>query len=142
MGDGSVSDSEWESLRNNINGIITQLKNKNSNIKIVVCGYYDLFDGASKFLAGNPLFGHFAEMSNITVAGNDILSDVASKTSSSYINIYDSFFNHAYGSELGSPSALQPSYVITPITSFDIHPVTAGHQKIYEKVYEGLEKLK
>ena len=49
--DGKITSEEYIELRTNITGIIEQLKAKNNNIKIVLIGYYDMFDGRSSLAA-------------------------------------------------------------------------------------------
>jgi lysophospholipase L1-like esterase len=141
--DGVITTAEWNELKANLKGIVDQLQAKNKDIKIVMVGYYDMFDGYSKVAAAaSPNFGAFGDMSTIVLEGNKIIKDVATEEEATYVETYSTFMNHGYGAFLGNQTPLQPFYFTNNITTFDIHPVTAGHKAIYEKVYSALESIK
>ena len=142
--DGVVTPDELSDLSTNLKGIVDKLKSKNDKIKIVIVGYYDLFDGYSLALSASTVdsFKIFKDMSAITVAGNKVLSDLATLEGAVYVDNYSTFMNHCYGIFLGNTNASPSLYVTNSINTFDIHPVTAGHKIIYQNVYSTLEKIK
>lgn len=141
---GGITTAEWDELKENLKGVVDQLQSKNKDIKIVMVGYYDMFDGCSKIAAAaSPAnFGPFADMSTIIIEGNKIINDIAEEEGATYVEIYSTFINHGYGLFLGNQTPVLPLYFTNLLTTFDIHPVTAGHKAIYEKVYSALETLK
>lgn len=142
--DGVVTTTEWSKLASDLKGVIDQLKAKNSNIKIVIMGYYDLFDGYSSVLEYSPIeaFKAYKDMSSITVAGNKIISDLAAAEGAVYVDNYTSFMNHCYGVFIGNKNGKTPLYISSSLTTFDIHPVTAGHKVLFENIYSALESIK
>lgn len=142
--DGVVTPDELSDLSTNLKGIVDKLKSKNDKIKIAIVGYYDLFDGYSLALSASTAdsFKIFKDMSAITVAGNKVLSDLATLEGAVYVDNYSTFMNHCYGIFLGNTNASPSLYVTNSINTFDIHPVTAGHKIIYQNVYSTLEKIK
>ena len=142
--DGKITSEEYIELRTNITGIIEQLKAKNNNIKIVLIGYYDMFDGRSSLAAkASPeYFAGFADMSSIVVNGNKMIKEIATAEGANFVDIYTPFLNHGYGKALGNTNAALPLYLTGNLLTFDIHPITAGHKAIYEKVYSTLESIK
>ena len=142
--DGVVTPDELSDLSTNLKGIVDKLKSKNDKIKIVIVGYYDLFDGYSLALSASTVdsFKIFKDISAITVAGNKVLSDLATLEGAVYVDNYSTFMNHCYGIFLGNTNASPSLYVTNSINTFDIHPVTAGHKIIYQNVYSTLEKIK
>ena len=142
--DGVVTPDELSDLSTNLKGIVDKLKSKNDKIKIAIVGYYDLFDGYSLALSASTVdsFKIFKDISAITVAGNKVLSDLATLEGAVYVDNYSTFMNHCYGIFLGNTNASPSLYVTNSINTFDIHPVTAGHKIIYQNVYSTLEKIK
>ena len=142
--DGVITTAEWDELKANLKGIVDQLQAKNKDIKIVMVGYYDMFDGYSKVAAAvSPKnFGAFGDMSTIIIAGNKIINDIATEEGATYVETYSTFMNHGYGGFLGNVKKESPLYFTGSMETFDIHPVTAGHKAIYEKVYSALESIK
>ena len=141
--DGKITSEEYVELRKNIMGIIDQLKSKNSKVKIVLIGYYDMFDGLSSVAAkANTAFLGFGDMSTIVVEGNEMIKEIAAIEGATYVDTYKMFLNHGYGKALGNAAAVDPFYLPGSLSTFDIHPITDGHKAIYEKVYSALESIK
>ena len=138
--DGIYSEVEREEYRTNLISIVQQLRNNDPIPEIVLVDYYDLFDGFSTNLP-SPYEG-YRVLSAATVGGNAIIEGIAESNGCFFADIYDSFFHHCYGSALGDTQHLSPDYVRTPLSSFDIHPVTAGHAAIHEQIYNALVELK
>lgn len=142
-GDGILSESEKLQLSNNYYGILDKVTNGLSLAKLVIVNYYDLFDGYSMLMT-NPMFSAYSYLSNFsayTIEGNSMFAMIASNRGAGYVNIYTDFMNHCYGAAIGGSGHLSPDYVRLPIMYYDIHPVTAGHQKIYEKVFSVLQSI-
>lgn len=143
VADGKITEGEWAALKFDISGIVSKLKAKNENIKIIIPGYYDLFDGYSQALAGMPQYAIYTNLSELIVTANNIFKNVADENDNTeYVSVYEDFFDHCYGRFVGSPNGKNPMYVTSSIVSFDIHPVTAGHKKIYEIMYEKFKNVK
>lgn len=140
MGDGEFSAGEVAEYEANLTNIVSEIKSFESNPDILMLYYYDLFDGDSKEL---PLLLEILHgMTRATVDGNFAIQRVANAYHCELVDIYTPFFFHCYGRELDASYYLDPCYVETPLSKFDIHPNTDGHKKIYETVYERLMKLK
>lgn len=141
LGDGTFSTTEQNMYRTNLNSIITNLQNNIPVPDIIAVNYYDLFDGFSTNLP-TP-YEAYRGMSQAAVAGNRIVKEVAGSNRCYMVDgTYDNFMHHCYGAELGDPGHLSPDYVDTPLTDFDIHPITAGHSRVYELIYAKMEYLK
>jgi lysophospholipase L1-like esterase len=138
--DGSFSYQEMQEYETNLNRIIGILRNNTPVPEIVMVDYYDLADGLSPQLP--PAYANYRPMSSAVVAGNQLLRDIAASNGCFFVDIYDDFMHHCYGTELGDTNHLSPDYVRTPLALLDIHPVTPGHQKICELVYRQFEVLK
>ncbi len=141
---GGFSNEELEEYRTNLIKIIDILRTNDVIPDIVLVNYYDLFDGYSYNLAsyGNPFLYPYTNLSQDTALGNQVIEEVATEKNCYLVDfVYSDFMHHCYGEELGDSSHLDPDYVRTPISSLDIHPNTAGHTKIYERVYERLYVL-
>ena len=132
---GGFSNEELEEYRTNLIKIIDILRTNEVIPDIVLVNYYDLFDGYSSNLTF-PL-SSYTNLSEDAVLGNQVIEEVATEKNCYLVDfVYSDFMHHCYGEELGDTSHLEPDYVRTPISSLDIHPNTAGHTKIYERVYE------
>lgn len=141
MVDGHFSVSEQEEYRTNLSSILTNLVDNTPVPDILLVNYYDLFDGYSANL-GFPL-GNYTNMSQASILCNQVIKEAAVSNRCYLVEgVYDGFMHHGYGGELGDAGHLLPDYVRTPLIQFDIHPITAGHSKIYDLVYEKLEYLK
>lgn len=140
--DGDLTQQEMEAFRADLETILDRLLTLDPAPDIVVGSYYDLFDGVSELI---PIF--FAEyrfISEATVEFNAVIAEVADEKGCFLVDgIYDAFFNHCYGVDLGSPDHLEPDYVHRPLyPNLDIHPVTAGYEAIHGEFYAMLEILK
>ena len=139
--DGDMTAAEFAIFRQNVSAIIDRLQALNPTPQILLVNYYDLFDGLSQNLPS--IYSVYSGMSQDVVTGNQILAEVAEEKGCIYVDgVYDDFMHHCYGAALGDNAHLQPDYVNLPIIpNFDIHPVTAGHEVIYQNVYNALRKL-
>lgn len=140
IADGEFSQTEQNQLYDDIKDILLILKNLPSEPAIILINYYDLFDGVSHNLPS--AFQPFRVFSEEVITGNQILEDAASEQGVYYIDtIYSRFMGHCYGREFGADESYEPPYVALPaIPNFDIHPVTAGHEALYEEVFHFLEE--
>ena len=141
LGDGVFSPGEQGTYRTNLTCIITNLQNSIPSPDIIVVNYYDLFDGYSTNLV--PPYTNYRGMSEAVIVGNAIIREVAASNKCYLVEgTYDSFMHHSYGAELGDTGHLSPDYVRTPLSAFDIHPVTSGHSKLYDLIYSKMNYLK
>jgi lysophospholipase L1-like esterase len=139
--DGQFTESEKTTFRTNLRTIIDTLQSNTPRPDIIMVNYYDLFDGYSANLPS--LFTAYRVCSSGAVDGNQIIKEVALEKGCYMIDtVYTQFMHHAYGTELGDTGHLSPDYVRTPLASFDIHPITAGHRVIYQDIYNKLRELK
>ncbi len=138
--DGVYTAAEKEEFRTNLITIIQRLRNNTPIPDIIVANYYDLFDGLSTNLSFP--YEAYRGLSAVTVEGNAVIEGIAASNGCFFADVYSSFLHHSYGSSLGDTQHLSPDYVRTPISSFDIHPVTAGHGSIRDVMYERLGELK
>jgi lysophospholipase L1-like esterase len=136
---GGYGPAQAAALSNNILGILAKLKAGGAGDRLVVIGYYDLFDGSSGALSGIPQLAQYSNMSAIVREGNTMLSNIARTRGALFIAVLDEFHGHAYGGELGGVAA-SPAYFRRPLSAFDIHPVTAGHEKLADLVIEGMKE--
>ena len=139
--DGLLSTAEKTALSNNVTGIVKKLKTGLPQIKILIVGYYDLFDTKSQALGLFPTYANYSNMSAGTVECNVALSNIALAEGCDYAENYATFMHHCYGGSLGDTGHLSPDFVRTPITSLDIHPVTAGHLSIYQTIAAKLRQM-
>ncbi len=134
------SNEDLEEYRTNLIKIIDVLRTNEVVPDIILVNYYDLFDGYSENLTFP--YSSYTNLSEGTISGNNIIEEVATEKKCYLVDfVYSDFMHHSYGETFGDTGHLLPNYVQTPITSFDIHPNTAGHTKIYERVYERLYVL-
>lgn len=140
--DGAVTPAELQSLRDNLTAIVDRLQANTPPPDIVVVNYYDLFDGFSANLTAP--YTAFQFISQATSDGNDIIRQVAEEQGCFLVDtIDDVFLRHAYGNACGDSGHLSPEFMATPFpTSFDIHPVTAGHEAIYTEIFQKLQSMK
>lgn len=136
--DGVITELEWKELENSLRDIITKLKLNNENTKIYLLGYYDLFDTVSSGLKSMSSFAIYQDFSKYTIEGNNIIKKISTDENIIYLDVYDEFMGHCYGRYLGGEDKKNPMYFKSSILNFDIHPVTNGHEKIAEIVYNGL----
>lgn len=122
-------------LSNNINGIVVKMKTDVTNTRIVLIGYYDLFDNLSGNLSGVSGFSQYSTMSGHVVTGNTMISNIARFHNAVYVPVREPFLGHAYGEDLGG-TGIDPEYFRRPIDQFDIHPITSGHEKLADLVLE------
>jgi len=139
VADGNVTNQEYQQFRSNLNSILDTLQSNSPQPSILMVNYYDLFDGYSQYLPSST--ANYQGLSATVVAGNQIISEVAAQKGCSLININQPFYHHCYGSYFGDTGHLLPDYVAMPLTNFNIHPSTAGHLCIYQKVLESLKNL-
>jgi len=141
---GGFSDEDLEEYRTNLIKIIDILRTNEVIPDIVLVNYYDLFDGYSSNLIsyGIPFIYKYTNLSEGTALGNQVIEEVKKEKNCYLVDfVYGDFMHHCYGEELGNTSHLDPDYVRTPISSFDVHPNTDGHTKIYERLYERMYVL-
>lgn len=138
--DGAYTEAERNEFCSNLVVVVQKLRCFSPPPEIVLVDYYDLFDGLSASLP-DP-YGAYRVLSRAAAEGNTIISNTASSNACFFVEIYPSFMHHCYGEAVGDTNHLSPDYVRTPITSFDIHPNTAGHAKIHELVHAMLRELK
>lgn len=142
-GSGGFSTIEQEQYRADLYAIIDSLRTNGAQPDIVMPDYYDLLDGQSTTLP--PPYDQYADAAEAVATCNEVIRSVAAEKGCFAIDgIHAAFLYHCYGSDVVPKSKhLSPDYVDRPLaTSFDIHPVTAGHGAIYELVYEVLRELK
>lgn len=139
--DGFVSLSELDQYRTNLVSLVTNLQDNVPVPDIVLGTYYDLFDGHSAGLP--PDYSTYTNVSPATVAGNQIVREVADAHGCHLIDgIHGAFLHHAYGEAGGDPLHADPDFVLTPMAAFDVHPVTEGHSKIHDLIFRRLDYLK
>ena len=138
--DGVYTEAEREEFRTHLVAILQQLRANSPAPDVVVANYYDLFDGFSANLP-DP-FAAYRGLSSAVAVGNDIIADVASAQNCFLVDVHAAFLHHGYGAELGDAGHLAPDYVRTPLSAFDIHPVTAGHDAIRRAVFARLAELR
>jgi hypothetical protein len=104
--------------------------------------YYDPFDGLSDNLTGSLAALRYT--STGALLGNELMRQIAEERGCFFVGgVADAFLHHCYGAELGDTDHLSPDYVATPLVpNFDLHPVTAGHEAIYDQVIRMLRVLK
>ena len=105
----------------------------------IIVNYYDLFDGLSSCL--NSDFSDMREYSYYTIILNQIIAELASQHNCRHVDVYSLFMHHCYGGEVGDNEHLYPEYLNTPLLNYNIHPVTAGHEAIYNEIYHVLSML-
>lgn len=136
--DGVFSSAEQAAYRADLSAIVTRLQSNSPKPDIIMVNYYDLFDGYSANLSGD--FAVYQNMSQAAILGNQIIKEVALSNRCYRVDgIYDSFMHHCYGLWMGDTGHLSPGYVQLP--GFDIHPVTAGHNNIYDLLYDKMNYL-
>jgi len=138
--DGVYTEKELGEYRTNLTTIIQILRSNAPPPEIIVCNYYDLFDGYSANLPAG--YEAYRALSPATVTGNEMIRSVAESNGCFYVDIYTPLFHHAYGEEIGDTGHLSPDYFDTPLANLDIHPNTAGHQAVYQALYQTLQHLK
>lgn len=139
--DGFVSPSELEQYRKDLTSIITNLQDNIPVPDLVISSYYDLFDGLSTNLSAGHLINTNA--SSATVNGNQVIREIALSNNCWFVSgIHPAFLHHGYGEEIGDTQHLLPDFLHTPLTNFNVHPVTAGHNAICNEIYHQLEYLK
>lgn len=139
--DGSLSDTERDVLREAVEEIIDQLQALSPPPAIIIPNYYDFFDGFSENL---PFpYDIYEDYSAGVVEGVAILEQITAVRGCHIVDVYSAFLHHGYGRDLDDPNPLEPPYLDMPLFfDFDIHPVTAGHRRIYELVLEKMAELK
>lgn len=138
--DGSYSVLEQGEFRTNLTMILQKLRSFSPPPEIIVANYYDLFDGFSSNLP--PFYATYTNLSAAVREGNRMIEEIAFSNGCFHVDVYSEFMHHCYGAELGDTNHLSPDYVRTPISAFDIHPVTAGHNAIRELMFARLNELK
>lgn len=139
--DGVFNATEKEQLKDNVDSILSKLRAKLPDAKIVVLNYYDLFDTYSDQITQRDLL-EYRNLSSATSDSNAMMKDAANRHDCEYIDIHTPFMHHCYGRYLGDGGMLDPAYVKTPLQGFNIHPNTKGHEAIYETVYASLAEMK
>lgn len=138
--DGNYSAQEQGEFRTNLIMILQKLRTFSPPPEIVVANYYDLFDGFSSNLP--PAYATYTNLSAAVRQGNRIIEEIAFSNGCFHVDVHSGFMHHGYGAELGDADHLSPDYVRTPLSAFDIHPVTEGHNAIRELMFERLTELK
>lgn len=130
---GTFSASDRTTFYSNISGIIDRLRIVNSNMIIIVLGYYDLFDGFSTNLSNpalnsNSSISILARLSEESKTVNDGLHTlVTQKRCESLVNeVYTAFMRHAYGRFLGDTQAGTFYMRGSDLSGFNIHPAEGG----------------
>ncbi|MGD9872792.1 MAG: SGNH/GDSL hydrolase family protein [Kiritimatiellia bacterium] len=137
--DGFYSPQEQGEFRTNLTLILQKLHSFCPAPEIIVANYYDLFDGFSSSLP--PLYAAYTNLSAAVREGNRMIEEIAFSNGCFHVDVHSEFMHHCYGAELGDTNHLSPAYVRTPLSAFDIHPVTAGHNTIRELIFERLTEL-
>lgn len=139
--EGTFTEARQAEYRANLTAIVNALQSNQPPAEIVLLEYYDLFDGYSSNLSFP--YTAYTNGSEAMVELNQIIRDVASgKGCHLAAGVYDAFMHHCYGEGLGDTGHVMPDYVLMPIANFDIHPVTAGHDAIYDVAWQELIELK
>lgn len=138
--DGVYTEAEQEEFRTNLVSIIQQLRANSPVPDVVVANYYDLFDGFSTDLP-DP-YAAYRALSGAVVVGNEIIAGVAASNHCFQVDVHSVFMHHAYGAELGDAGHLSPDYVQTPLSAFNIHPATAGHDAIRQAIFARLAEMR
>jgi hypothetical protein len=134
------TEAEKEEFRTNLITIVQKLRNNTPAPEIVMVNYYDFFDGFSTGLP--PAYAAYRAFSAAVVEGSRRIEGTAFSNGCFFTDIYNPFLHHGYGAELGDTQHLSPDFLRTPLSAFDIHPVTAGHDAIREQVWQSLAELK
>ncbi len=129
--DGTWSETEQERLAGDMERFFDKLAGAFPLARVLVIGYYDLFDGQSSRLPDN--FRHLRGLSEWTLRANEILARKAQDRGWWYLDILIPFTGHGYARHLGG-EALEPPFFRMPLSQFDIHPNTAGHRALAEEV--------
>lgn len=129
--DGIWSEAEQEQLARDRDRFFEKLAASLPDARVLVIGYYDLFDGQSSRLPDQ--LRHLRGLSDWTRAANDQIAEGALKRNWWYLDILLPFQGHGYARLLGG-EALDPPYFRMPLSQFDIHPNTAGHRALAEEV--------
>jgi lysophospholipase L1-like esterase len=140
--DGAVTADEVAAYEANLRSIIHALQSITPAPDILVLGYYDMFDGLSQNL---PLFFSAYRMASAaTLAGNQLIEEIALAHGCFFVCMQSCFMHHCYGCYLGDAVHVSPHYVLVTgnPADVDVHPVTAGHNAICEAVYGALGELK
>lgn len=141
LADGVVSVAEMNRLRADLSAIVTRLQENDPPPQLVMLTYYDLFDGYSHRLP--VLYANYRPMSQATLDGNAFLRQLAAERGAILVDLYPEFLHRCYGRAMGDPAPLEPAFVRLPFPGgFDIHPNTAGHERIYQRVLAALARLK
>jgi len=139
--DGVMTSAELAEYEANLTAIVTDLQNNDPVPDIILATYYDMFDGHSHNLDG--AMGKYINSSEIVPRGNTVIADVAASNNCYLIDgIYGAFFHRGYGAELGDQNSISPAFMDTPLTRFDVHPITPGHSAIHDLFFEKLAYLK
>lgn len=133
--DGVWSEAEQNRLEGLMNQFFERLGRDLPQVKGLVIGYYDLFDGQSSLLPQN--LSHLRGLSEWTIRANNLLKKQSEQRGWSFLDIREKFLGHGYARHLGQ-QGLEPPYFRMPLSQFDIHPNTAGHQAIAEEVSQVL----
>lgn len=138
LDDGQFDAEELRGYRERLRWIIQQAKSLPSSPEVLLVSYYDCFDGMSANLP-IPLYRGYSLYAK---RANDATSVMARQENCRVVNVFDAFHGHGYGRDLGGGAMANPPYFRMPVTKYDIHPVTAGHWRIYQEVMRALEELK
>jgi len=144
----NFNEAKQEEYRTNLFKIINTLRNNKEVVPdIILVNYYDLFDGRSKEITAAALL-QYTNMSEAAVIANQIIKEVSEEKHCYLVDmVFSNFYYHCYGKYTGAAGVaehLDPFYVLNNPggTAFDIHPITPGHEKISERIFEKLELLK
>ncbi|MBN1516403.1 hypothetical protein JXA32_07520 [Candidatus Sumerlaeota bacterium] len=138
--DDIVTTSEQALYRQNLNTIIDRLQAMPSSPDILVINLYDMADGLSESIPATSSFYYYHLWSPEILAMNSIIEDVAAQQGCMFIDLFQVFFHHCYGRDIGDYEPLDSLYIMPDL--YDVHPVTEGHLAIYRTVYERLLSLK
>lgn len=138
--DGVYTEAEKEEFRTNLITIVQKLRNNTPAPEIVMVNYYDFFDGLSTNLP--PAYSAYRAFSAAVIEGSRRIEGTATSNGCFFTDIHGPMLHHGYGAELGDTQHLSPDFFRTPLSAFDIHPVTAGHEEIRRQVWLSLAELK
>ena len=138
--DAQVTPEEIAEFRANLAAIVDRLQANQPRPDVILLTYYDLFDGYSRNLPF--FFVQYRGLSKAAVDANAAIREVAVEKACTVVDLYPDFLHRCYGREFGDPAPLSPAWVHLPVSEYNIHPNTRGHERIYEKVYAALAELK
>lgn len=132
VNDGVFDLKDQEILNRSFNTLLDGLKARLPDTRLVLVGYYDLFDGQSRNLPF--MVRHLQGLSDQARLSNALIRTQAQARGAYFLDLEPVFRGHGYGPELGLPGPVKEPYVRRPLAHYDIHPNTAGHRAIARAV--------